>query len=183
MEYHISKLYPSPPLAPLSLRAIKIYLEEAERKLAENKDLSYLREYDYASSGVRKGFETVEYLREDLITCKRLLEDYKLTEGKSDGVKNWILNSYEDYFEIKGHRLHFKTISIEESTKQVMYILGYLDDKRNEVNIYLDLDSVLPIVDFLDLYEMLYRRRARLGIHRDLELELSEKMLKEQEKP
>ena len=181
MEYQISKLYPSPPLAPLSLKAIKVYLEEAERKLAENKNLSYLQDYDYASSRVRKGFETLKYLREDLITCKRLLKEFELSKERADGVKHWVLNSYEDYFGIKGHRLHFETISIEESTKQVMYILGYVDDKRNEVNIYLDLDSLLPIVDFLDLYEMLYRRRSSFGIHRDLELELSEKMLKEQE--
>ena len=181
MECQISKLYPSPPLAPLSIRAIKVYLEEAERKLTENKELRHLREYDYASSRIRKGFETVKYLEEDLVTCLRLLKEFESSKDRSDGIKNWVLSSYEEYFGIKGHRLHFETISIDESTKQVMYILGYFDENRNDINIYLDLDSVSPIVNFLELYEILYRRRSSLGIHNDLELELSEKMLKEQE--
>ena len=179
MESEISKLYPNPPLAPLSLRVIKVYLEETERKLAENEELSYLREFDHASSDVRKGFETIKYLEKDLITCKRLLDEFELSKEKSNGIKNWVLNSYGYYFEISGHRLHFKTISIDESTKQVMYILGYVDENKNEVNVYLDLDFVSPIVEFIELYQLLYRRRTSLGIHRDLELELSEKMLEE----
>jgi hypothetical protein len=181
MESQVNNIYPGAPIAPLSLRAIKVYLEEAERKLAENKDLSYLREFDYASSRVSKGFETVNYLEEDLITCRRLLKDFESSKERSEGIKNWVLSSYEEYFGIKGHRLHFETISINESTKQVMYILGYFDENRDDINIYLDLDSVSPIVNFLELYETLYRRRSSLGIHNDLELELSEKMLKEQE--